>query len=688
MVAMLPFAATAVAAEPITASNDALRTSWYPDEPSLAPANVASGNFGQVFEVPVQGQVYAQPLVSNGTLLVATEDNWIYGLDSRSGAVKWSHSVGTPFNPTEIPGCTDLMPNVGITGTPVIDPDTGLAYFFAKTYSSPPKSAVWEMHALSMVDGQEAPGFPVKISGEAENISGLQFNAKQELQRPALLLMNGVVYAGFGSHCDNLPYQGWLFGVSTSGQILTRWATGPKGSAIWQSGGGLISDREGSILFATGNSFEPTPPNSPTPPADLGEAVGRVAIGPTGAATATDFFSPFNRKELDENDQDLGSSSPVALPSQYFGTALVPNVLLVGGKEHKIFVLNRDNLGGQGQGAGGKNKVVQEIVNAHSVFGSMAVWPGQGGYVYVPGIGSTGGVEMLQYGTEAGKPHLTLVGQTPDPLRFGSGSPIVTSNGTTPGSAVVWVPQCPTSGCAGSTLNAYPASPSEGAQALFKAPIGISPKFGRPGVAEGRVYVGTRDDRLIAFGATAHTLSVSHEQGGSVSSDLAGIACGASCSHSYADGTKVTLTASPESGFRFSGWSGGGCSGTGSCAVTLFADTSVTAGFARIAAATGAQAPSTPTKPARRPQTKIAGATLRPALGRATFRFRGIGAARFECRLLRAGGARTPAAKRRFGPCRSPRLYRNLVPGSYLFEVRAVNAAGTDPTPAKRRFRL
>ncbi|MGD9736960.1 MAG: PQQ-binding-like beta-propeller repeat protein, partial [Solirubrobacterales bacterium] len=168
VLAALSFVAAAPAA-PVTASNDALRTGWYPDEPQLSPAALASGSFGQIFETPIQGQVYAQPLVSNGTLLVVTEDNWIYGLDPVSGAVRWSRNVGAPFEiEAEFPGCTDLVPNVGITGTPVIDPDSGTAYFLAKTYSALPKAPIWQMHAGSMATGQEAPGFPVTICGNAD----------------------------------------------------------------------------------------------------------------------------------------------------------------------------------------------------------------------------------------------------------------------------------------------------------------------------------------------------------------------------------------------------------------------------------------------------------------------------------------------------------------------------------------
>jgi outer membrane protein assembly factor BamB len=625
------------AAAPVTASNDALRTGWYPDEPKLDPAIVGGGKFGQIFETPIHGQVYAQPLVADGTLLVVTEADRAYGLDPVTGAVKWEKQVGEPFPATELPGCTDMEPDIGITGTPVIDPETGIAYFYAKSQTESPKTVKYQLHALSMANGEEQPGFPVTIGGESENLaSHVPFIPKQQLQRPGLLLMEGVVYAGFGSHCDYQPYQGWLVGISAStGQVRTMWATGPEGSAIWQGGGGLVSDGPGQILFATGNSFEPTPPNSPTPPEDLGEAVARVQIGPNGAATATDFFSPFNRQELDENDRDLGSSAPTALPSQYFGTNAVPNLMLVAGKERKVFVLDRDHLGGQGQGPGGHNDIVGEVPDANPVVGSMAVWPGEGGYVFIPGIGDEGGLEILKYTPEGELPKFELVDRTSDPLGWGSGSPIVTSNGTTPGSAIVWEEQCPGGACAGSTLDAYKVVPEEGEPPIWQAPIGIASKFGRPGVADGRVYVGTMDERVLGFGVPEPPPN--EETGGDKG------------------GTGEGETPGGDSGQ-------GGANQGGSV-----------------------QSPPAPGPSVPPPWTKLKAVALDRAAGRATFRFASEPGADFECRLQRLPGRGAPAS---FRPCPSPRTYRHLARGRYRFQVRAVNATGPDRSPAGRRFAL
>ncbi len=465
------------------------------------PQLLARGGFGRIFDTPVQGQVYAQPLVSGHTLLAATEDNWIYGIDPQSGAIQWSRNVGTPWNSADI-GCTDLEPHVGITGTPVIDPATNVAYFFSKTYASGNSGpAAWNMHAVDLSNGEEEPGFPVQISGEAQNLPGVDFNPTQQLQRPALLLMNGVVYAAFGSHCDIQPYEGWIVGVSTAGQIKTMWATSSTGSAIWQAGGGLISDGEGQILFTTGNGPPPPPgPGDSPPEGELGESVARVAVQPDGTLKATDFFSPFENIYFNENDLDLGSGAPIGLPSPYFGTPAIPHLMVEVGKPGIIYLLNRDNLGGMGQGPGGTDEVVQEIPETGGVWGSMAVWPGDGGYIYIPAVGS-GSLEMLKYGTEDGTPHLSVVATTPE-FGYGSGSPLVSSNGTTAGSGIVWITQCSSPpGCEGSTLNAYVQSRWKAPRKLlWSGEIGVSTKFARPDASGGRIYVGTYDGHVLGFG--------------------------------------------------------------------------------------------------------------------------------------------------------------------------------------------
>ncbi|HEY2054223.1 MAG TPA: PQQ-binding-like beta-propeller repeat protein [Solirubrobacterales bacterium] len=713
--AALCVSASAAVAEPIGAAADSLRTSWYPDEPQLTPQLLESGDFGLNFSVPVQGQVYAQPLVSGHTLLVATEKNRVYAINSQSGQVQWEKSFGTPWNAADL-GCEDLEPDVGITGTPVIDPNTDVAYFLAKGYvSGSSGEAIWKMHAVSLADGEEQPGFPVTIAGEAENVTGehgepIPFKPKQLLQRPGLLLMNGVVYAAFGGNCDKDPFQGWIIGVSTAGHVTTRWTDAKgNGGSIWQSGGGLVSDGEGQIIFASGNGWSPLPgPGDEPREGNLGSAVVRLQVEPGGQLSAKDFFAPFNSEYLDHEDLDLGSGAPIALPSPYFGTTTTPHLLVQAGKAGELYLLNRDELGGRKPETSGENASLQELPLGGGVWASLATWPGDGGYVYVPTVTGSESLHFLKYATNlAGEPELTPDGEAGG-FGYGSGSPIVTSNRTTPGSAVVWISRCVNPGeCKGSVLDAYAAVPSGGTpKLLWSHEIGVTSKFGRAEAADGRVYVGTRSEEVLAFGALPHTLSVNRDsaEGGTVRSDIGGIDCGVICSHSYENGAAVTLTATPASGYRFTGWSEG-CSGTGPCQVTMTADTEVTAHFAPItgpvapitepvapitepvAPITEPVLPETPVVTApRHPNTSLRKTMIVRKRGTASFRLLGTASTeRFQCKLVKPG---KKASKVGFSSCGRSKTYRHLARGLYLFEARAINAAGPDPSPVRRRFRI
>ncbi|MGA2164954.1 MAG: hypothetical protein ABSH36_10860 [Solirubrobacteraceae bacterium] len=537
VVAFLVMLAAGHTSADVTGAADDLRTGWYPDEPSLTPALVAGGSFQQAFDrtLPGEGQIYAQPLVADNTLLVATEDDRAFGLDPVTGEIRWEREFGEPAESERDPeiNCEDLAPNVGITGTPVIDTETNIAYFTSNSYITkeekkehPGRPIAWYMQAVEMSNGKEAPGFPVEIAGEADNIPGVKvkFSAPKELQRPALLLMNGVVYAGFGSHCDNTPFQGWLVGVSAAEhRITTMWATAEDGGSIWQSGGGLISDGPGQILFATGNgpgdgaeAFPLPGPGDKPPEGRLAESVVRVEVQPEGSLKATDFFSPYNNKLFDEKDRDLGSAAPIALPSQYFGTKQAPDLLLQASKQGGIYLLNRDDLGGVAQGPEEKDDVVQTLKGG-GVWDGAALWPGDGGYIYVPSVSpgeeigaSNGYLRTFKYGVEQAteEPNLSLAAISPETYGFGSGSPIVTSNGTTGGTAILWLTQCPPTTCEGAKLRAYDAVPSEAAlQLLWEAPIGTATKFSRPDAADGHIYLGNRGGHIFGYSAPQLTPS-------------------------------------------------------------------------------------------------------------------------------------------------------------------------------------
>jgi hypothetical protein len=506
--------ASAAASEP-TNSGDNLRDGWYPEQSSLTPQLVSGGSFGQLWSKAVEGSVYAQPLLSNGTLLVATENNRVYGLDPVTGASRWpaTLNLGTPWNPGDI-GCGDLTPSIGVTATPVIDPTTNTAYLTHKTYASGTSgTARWYMDAVEMATGKEKSGFPVQLSGAAQNQPGMTFQPTTQLQRPGLLLMNGVVYAAFGSHCDKPPWQGWVFGVSTAAQVKARWVSLSSGSGagIWQSGAGLTSDRSGSLFVATGNGGAPSSaiPGS-SPPSNLGESIVRLAVQSDGSLKAVDFFAPFDASSLDSWDADFASGGVTGLNEQFFGTPTVPHLAVAVGKSGYVYLLNRDNLGGIQQGPGTSDKVVQRIGPYGGVWSRPGVWPGDGGWVYIPtasggttGSGTSGFLRVYQYGTSGtGQPTLSLQATSSDSFGFSSGAPVITSSGTTSGSALVWMVWAPNGSGAGAQLRAYDPVPVSGRPVLrWSAPVGTSSKFSVPGVGAGRVYVGTRDGHVLGFGA-------------------------------------------------------------------------------------------------------------------------------------------------------------------------------------------
>lgn len=495
-------------ADVTTVSQDTYRTGWDQNEPGLAPASVASSDFGQLFSTPVDGQVYAQPIVANNTLIAATENDKVYGLDPVSGAVRWTDDVGPSWPLTKVwTQCPDLVPNIGVTSTPVYDPASGYAYLAAKVNDGPDVNHPnWYMHAVSPGTGAEKPGFPVKIGGTPGNDpQNVPFDAMHEAQRPGLLLLGGVVYAAFGSHCDNGPYRGYVVGVSTAGRQTAMWASETTwaggGGGVWQSGGGLVSDGPNRIFLTTGNGVAPSPGPGNSAPPYLSESVVRLQVNADGSLSTADFFAPFDAVSLSKADKDLASGGPMALPDS-FGTAAHPHLMVQQGKDPRVYLLDRDNLGGMAQGPNGTDAIVGTMTpSSLGEWGHPAFWGGDGGYVYLIDNGAP--LRALKYGlTGGGVPALSYAGQSPGGAGFGytSGSPVVTSSGTTSGSAVVWAVYSGGSLGTNGQLRAYSAVPdgNQNMALLGSWPIGFASKFAVPATDNGRVYVGTRGDQANA----------------------------------------------------------------------------------------------------------------------------------------------------------------------------------------------
>ena len=510
--------AAAARADDVTVSQDDLRTGWDPTETAMTPADVRK--FERLFKSTVRGQVYAQPLVVGSTVIVATEKDFVYGLDAVTGAVRWRTSLGRPYH---IRSCGDLAPYIGVTGTPVYDPPArgrpgnGTVYLVAQTVRK--KGPAYSLFGVDPATG--AITRRRSIGGRPANDPHITFNAAQQLERPGLLLMNGRVYAAFGSHCDHQPYAGFVSGVNLATNALSLWTdesgVSDNRAGIWEGGGGVMSDGPGRIFVTSGNGISPAPGSGASPPGQLAESVIRLAVGSNGSLAARDFYSPDNARALDAADRDFGGGGPVGLP---FGTrstrAAYPRLLVQAGKDGRIFILDRDRLGGRKRGGalsvtrpyGGEYGHPAVFANTHPLTAANAGRAAD--YLYYVGKDDPLRVFKFKVG-RSGKPALSDVANSSHMFGFTSGSPTVTSNGTDATTPVVWVTHAPGSTGAHAELEAYNVSSRALSRCsstapcslspIFSAPIGTSAKFTVPATSDGRVYVGTRGGHVYGFGA-------------------------------------------------------------------------------------------------------------------------------------------------------------------------------------------
>ena len=342
----------------LTQHNDNTRSGLNANETLLTPANVTVSKFGKLFTHAVDGIIVGQPLYASNVLMndgqlhnvvyVATQHNTVYAFDAdgtqgNNASPLWSVSLnggGTP-DPISDYGCTGIhFTEIGIMGTPVIDPGKSTLYVVAKTLNNTVRN--FSLHALDITTGNELLGGPTIITGTAPSPDGSgTFNPIFQMQRPALLLQNGVVYIGFGGNgCDTYAYNGWFFAYSSQ-TLQQQFAflvtpSGSKGS-IWQGGSGPAADKDGYIYLATANGEFDGPQGAN----DFGNSVLKMGwIG--NVLSVLDFFTPYNQLVLRQLDLDLGSSGPLVLPDQ---PGAYPHLLVVGGKEGKLYLINRDDMG-------------------------------------------------------------------------------------------------------------------------------------------------------------------------------------------------------------------------------------------------------------------------------------------------------------------------------------------------------
>ncbi len=361
------------------------------DETALNPQNVNVNTFGKLFALPVDSTVYAQPLyvpnikMSDGqvhnVLFVCTENDSIYAFDadSNGGADAnpiWQTSLltaahGAGAGATAIPysktGSPDVAPTIGITGTPTINPATNTMYVVAATMEG--GTYYSRLHAINIVNGNEEAGSPVvvtaTVAGTGNGSSGgqLTFSPLWENQRSALDYYNGYVYFGYAAHGDNGPWHGWVFAYNATTlaqSAVLCLSPNDVGAGVWAAGAGLPIDDDapgGRMFIVTGNGAATTtyPPFKESD--DLGESVIDINLA-NGGLTPTDAFTSFNYETLNSHDWDLGSGGLLMVPDQQGAT---PHELVQAGKEGRITVLNRDNLGGYAAGASSNTNALQDI---------------------------------------------------------------------------------------------------------------------------------------------------------------------------------------------------------------------------------------------------------------------------------------------------------------------------------------
>ena len=500
-----------------TYHGDRFRSGLNLQEFALTSATVKSSTFGKLFTRAVDGQIYAQPLhVANLTIAgakhnvvyVATEHSSVYAFDAdgKTTAPFWKRSFINPAaGVTTIakPANALIAPEISISSTPVIDVSTGTLYVAVSTSES--GSIVHRLHALSLTTGAEKFGGPIKIQGSvpgtypALSVNGrLPFAPSRHLQRPALLLLNGNVYIAYGSNGDALPYNGWLFAYSAQGtgvlHQVALFCTSPDqgASAVWQSGDGPAADSAGNIYIATGNG----PFDLNTGGRDAGNTVLKLALQ-SGALVRLDYFTPFDQADLTANDLDLGAAGPILPPTQ---TGAAPSLVLVGGKDGKIYSINRSNMG---QFNSTTNNDVQTVTlgNPEPTNGLFATPAVLGSSIYFGEVNEP--LELFTF--SSGLLSTAPTAQTSTVFLYPGTSPMISTNGS---SSIVWtldlhayVGGTPDGGIntAGpAVLHAYNGSNLlelyNSTQAGTRDQAGKALKFTSPTIANGHVYVGAANE--------------------------------------------------------------------------------------------------------------------------------------------------------------------------------------------------
>ncbi|HEY3863838.1 MAG TPA: hypothetical protein VGO59_18330 [Verrucomicrobiae bacterium] len=518
----------------LTQHNDAGRTGANLRETILNTSNVSAGHFGLVFKRAVDDQIYGQPLIAaqvnlgaKGTrniVIVATVNDSVYAFDAdnpSAGEPYWKvNFLGPHAVPPRVTDMTDacggdyqdFSGNIGIVSTPVVDAAAGTVYVLARTKENG-KDFVQRFHALDLRTGMERPHSPVVIAADypghgAGNAQGvIHFDNLRQNQRAGLALVRGVVYIAWTSHCDWGPYHGWLIGYDA--QTLRQRAiynTTPDGynGGIWMSGQGPAADGDGNLYITVGNGSVGTDANR-SDPINRGESM--LKLTPDGASMRlASWFTPHNWFDLESTDNDFGNSGPMLIPGTHLAFS--------GTKEGRVYLVNRDQMGGLG-GAGDGNNGVQTFQVSRAgasagLFGSPVWWKGpDAGYAYI--WCKEDCLRQYKFDPRAGKFVLPEFSRTDgkDRARMPGGILSLSADGSKAGTGIVWATHTISDDAnhqvGAGILQAYNAERVEkklwsSDQVPDRDAVGNFAKFVPPTVANGKVYVATFSDGLNVYG--------------------------------------------------------------------------------------------------------------------------------------------------------------------------------------------
>jgi outer membrane protein assembly factor BamB len=503
------------ATDVVTYHNDIYRSGQNAEETILTQSNVNSTSFGKLLTLPVDNVIDAEPLYlsavaipgkgTHNVVYAVTENDSVYAFDADQGTQLWQVSVlGAGETPSDTHGCGQISPVIGITSTPVIDRNTGphgTIYVVAMSKNS--SSAYFQrIHALDAATGQEQPGSPITVSGKypgtGDDSQGgyVYFDPGQYAERQGLLLLNGVLYTGWTSHCDQRPYTGWVIAYNATTRakvgVLDLTPNGSEG-AIWQAGGGMASDGSFIYLLDANGTFD-TDLNAQGFPTkgDFGNAFVKISTT-DGKLAVADYFNMYDTVQESDSDTDLGSGGTIVLPTMQDANGKSHYLAIGAGKDTNIYIVNRNNMGKFSPD--NDNAIYQELdgVLGGGVWAVPAYFNGS---VYFGPEGN----HLMQFSFTNAKLSTSPVSKSSESFTYPGSSPSVSANGTQNG--IVWAIE---HSDPNDVLHAYNAGSL--ATELYnssQAPngrdsFGTASHFGTPMIVNGKVYVGTANS-VVVFG--------------------------------------------------------------------------------------------------------------------------------------------------------------------------------------------